>query len=94
MAQVLTQNIKLNAFVENTYSLQQHIFVNLPQISKTLDEIFPGKKQLEPDDFYWEGGYRVFTAKYLLKRGHCCKSHCRHCPYGFNDKKKKTNYEK
>ncbi|MEM8586251.1 MAG: DUF5522 domain-containing protein [Bacteroidota bacterium] len=24
------------------------------------------------------------TAAYHLKRGHCCKSGCRHCPYGFN----------
>jgi hypothetical protein len=25
----------------------------------------------------------VFTAAYHLKRGSCCKSDCRHCPYGF-----------
>jgi hypothetical protein len=25
----------------------------------------------------------VFTAAYHLKRGSCCKSGCRHCPYGF-----------
>jgi len=24
----------------------------------------------------------VFTALYHRKRGHCCKSGCRHCPYG------------
>ncbi|MGW8121082.1 MULTISPECIES: DUF5522 domain-containing protein [Roseivirga] len=25
----------------------------------------------------------VFTAKYHLKRGYCCKNGCRHCPYGY-----------
>jgi len=36
---------------------------------------------LEPEDFYWEGPYMVFTAAYHLKRGYCCGSGCRHCPY-------------
>jgi hypothetical protein len=46
---------------------------------------FGRKAQLEPDDFYTTPeGYIVFTEKYLLKRGYCCKSGCRHCPYGFN----------
>ncbi|HEV2645474.1 MAG TPA: DUF5522 domain-containing protein [Acidobacteriaceae bacterium] len=36
---------------------------------------------LEPDDFYIEGPYTVFTAAYHLKRGYCCNSNCRHCPY-------------
>lgn len=38
---------------------------------------------VEGEDFYYEGPYMVFTAKYLLKRGYCCESGCRHCPYGF-----------
>lgn len=37
--------------------------------------------ELEPEDFYYEGPYLVFTAAYLLKRGYCCNSGCRHCPY-------------
>lgn len=28
-----------------------------------------------------ETGYLVFTREYHLKRGFCCKSGCRHCPY-------------
>jgi hypothetical protein len=33
-------------------------------------------------DFYLEpGGVVVFTAAYHLKRGSCCGSGCRHCPY-------------
>jgi Family of unknown function (DUF5522) len=53
---------------------------------------------LDPDDFYHSPeGYIVFTEKYHLKRGHCCKSGCKHCPYGYNpktgniDKKPKDN---
>ncbi|HLP51110.1 MAG TPA: DUF5522 domain-containing protein [Chitinophagales bacterium] len=39
--------------------------------------------------FYFENGLMVFTEKYHLNRGYCCKSGCRHCPYGF----KKENEE-
>jgi Family of unknown function (DUF5522) len=41
---------------------------------------------LEEGDFYLDGMYMVFTGKYLQKRGTCCGSGCRHCPYG-GDKK-------
>jgi hypothetical protein len=45
------------------------------------------KPKLEPEDFYYSSeGYIVFTEKYHLKRGHCCKSGCKHCPYGFDKK--------
>jgi hypothetical protein len=36
---------------------------------------------VEDEDFYWEGGFIVFTRLYHLKRGYCCGSGCRHCPY-------------
>lgn len=32
-------------------------------------------------EFYFEGPYMVFTEAYHLRRGHCCNSDCRHCPY-------------
>ena len=38
---------------------------------------------IEFEDFYWENGLMVFTEKYHLKRGHCCKNKCRHCPWKF-----------
>jgi len=39
------------------------------------------------EDYYInENGYRVFTEKYHLKRGFCCKNGCKHCPYGYNAK--------
>lgn len=34
-------------------------------------------------DYYLEDGLLVFTSVYLLKRGYCCESGCRHCPYGY-----------
>ena len=33
-------------------------------------------------DYYLEGAKFVFTSAYHLKRGYCCNSRCRHCPYG------------
>ena len=40
---------------------------------------------LEGVDFYYdELGRFVFTSAYHLKRGYCCKSGCRHCPFGFS----------
>ena len=44
-------------------------------------------KPTEGEDFYFTPeGYKCFTENYHLKRGHCCKSGCRHCPYGFDKK--------
>ncbi len=44
-------------------------------------------KPLRPEiDFYTnELGQVVFTEAFLLSRGHCCRSACRHCPYGFKN---------
>lgn len=35
----------------------------------------------EQTDFYLENGLLVFTAAHHLKRGACCGSGCRHCPF-------------
>jgi iron complex transport system substrate-binding protein len=35
----------------------------------------------EDRDYYFEGAAMVFTASYLKRRGYCCGSGCRHCPY-------------
>ena len=45
----------------------------------------PAPPPLEPEDYYMEGPYMVFTASYHLKRGYCCGSGCRHCPYREKD---------
>ncbi len=38
--------------------------------------------------FYIEDGFYVFTEAYHLQRGYCCKSGCRHCPYGYSKEQK------
>lgn len=39
---------------------------------------------LEKDEFYTNSnGDMVFTEIYHQRRGFCCKSGCRHCPFGF-----------
>lgn len=40
-------------------------------------------KLVEGVDFTIENGLYVFTADYLRRRGYCCESGCRNCPYGF-----------
>ncbi len=38
----------------------------------------------EPEDYYiLPDGRLVFTAAYLLRRGPCCGSGCRNCPYNY-----------
>ncbi len=49
----------------------------------TLSSMKNSKHLAQGEDFYLnEEGLMVFTEHYHLKRGHCCKSGCRHCPYG------------
>ena len=36
---------------------------------------------VEGTDFYFEDGLMVLTGEFLLRRGFCCGSGCRHCPY-------------
>jgi Family of unknown function (DUF5522) len=50
-----------------------------PASTQTKNPTEPAK--LAPEDFYYEGPYLVFTTAYHLKRGYCCNSNCRHCPY-------------
>jgi hypothetical protein len=45
------------------------------------------EEMVENEDYYYnEQGYWVFTEKYHLKRGFCCESGCKHCPYNFKKK--------
>lgn len=46
---------------------------------------------IEGEDYYFENGLMVLTARYLLRRGYCCEHGCRHCPYGFSDRKGDTD---
>jgi hypothetical protein len=47
------------------------------------------KKPLSEGDYYVENGLIVFTKSYHLRRGYCCQSGCRHCPYGFKKRENK-----
>lgn len=47
------------------------------EVLETASEV----AELAPEDFYMDGPYLVFTAVHHLKRGYCCNSDCRHCPY-------------
>ena len=42
-------------------------------------------KNLDSEEYYLsKEGHVVFTEKYHLKRGYCCDSNCKHCPYRKN----------
>jgi prepilin-type N-terminal cleavage/methylation domain-containing protein/prepilin-type processing-associated H-X9-DG protein len=41
----------------------------------------PAAPKILPGDFYFDAGLVVFTAAYHQRRGYCCGSDCRHCPY-------------
>ena len=45
------------------------------------DPVWVKADDLLPGDAYMEGRYVVFTAQFHLRRGYCCNSGCRHCPY-------------
>jgi len=48
---------------------------------------FSKKTKLKPEEYYLSPeGYIIFTEAYHLKRGYCCKSGCKHCPYGYDKK--------
>tara|TARA_R110000737_G_scaffold33958_1_gene52214 strand:- start:2189 stop:2452 length:264 start_codon:yes stop_codon:yes gene_type:complete len=83
--------LSLSAFTSIFKSLTTKVinrkinFISL-KISDYMKEIIP----IEEGDFYWsENGFRVFTKQYHLKRGYCCESGCRHCPYGYDPKTNK-----
>lgn len=46
----------------------------------------PQRPLVEGEDYYREGPYVVFTEAYHRRRGTCCGSGCRHCPYEKLDK--------
>lgn len=54
------------------------------KIEMTKNVLFPTASELkEQVHYYIENGLWVFTEYYHMLRGHCCKSGCRHCPYGY-----------
>lgn len=60
---------------------------NLPRAGADISTLTHSTLTLPPtlvqgEDYYCEGPAIVFTARYHLRRGYCCESACRHCPYG------------
>jgi hypothetical protein len=49
---------------------------------QTVGDTSAPPQLIEGIDYYLEGNSLVFTASYHLRRGYCCDSGCRHCPYG------------
>ncbi|MCX6147351.1 MAG: DUF5522 domain-containing protein [Candidatus Kapabacteria bacterium] len=40
----------------------------------------------DKDYYYDEKGLIVFSKEFHLKRGYCCKSGCKNCPYDYHKK--------
>jgi len=56
---------------------------------------FSKRNNLSEEDYYLSPeGYIIFTENYHLKRGYCCKSGCKHCPYGYDKKTGQFKKEK
>ena len=45
---------------------------------------------VEGEDYYFENGLMVLTARYHLRRGYCCEQGCRHCPYDGQERNERT----
>lgn len=49
---------------------------------KEVEDKIEKKGKLSDGDYYLiESGLLVFTEQYHKKRGYCCGSNCRHCPF-------------
>ena len=76
----------LKTIIIINYKVVKFVAMNTPNSENKL---------IEGEDFYYTlEGYKCFTEKHHLKRGYCCKSGCRHCPYGFNKKTGQINPKK
>lgn len=76
ISSTLDENLKV--FLDQTYfeSLCKSCVELLDEKLKTVHD--------DEDDIYFENGRVVFTEAYHIRRGYCCKSRCRHCPYGYH----------
>jgi len=55
--------------------------LNKIPVTQTPTPVTNQTSLIEGEDYYCEGATIVFTAAYHLRRGYCCESGCRHCPY-------------
>ncbi|MFC3809103.1 DUF5522 domain-containing protein [Lacihabitans lacunae] len=49
-------------------------------MEKAEKKIINNKKS-NPDFYFNNQGFMVFTREYHLKRGYCCKNKCLNCPF-------------
>lgn len=59
------------------------VVVEVNPAKKQVRRMSTDEKLVEGIDYYYENGLMVLTAFYLQKRGYCCRSGCRHCPYDY-----------
>jgi hypothetical protein len=83
----ITLSPQIRDFLEQTDfdCLCKNCLTDLNQKLKNLENhAFPDNQNLiENFHYYRENGLWVFAENYHLLRGYCCRSGCRHCPYGF-----------
>jgi len=65
-----------------TTSLHTRFMNNTPEIEILHDQTIRKGLRTYVDPY---SNYNVFTEVSHLKRGSCCGSHCRHCPYGLEN---------
>ena len=66
-------DVKQNIIIHN---------IKLLLIIVMYESAFSKKNSTDQDHFYFsKEGYIIFTEKYHLKRGYCCKNECKHCPF-------------
>ena len=74
-------------FLQKTHfgCLCKNCLIEINEIIESLkNEIMISSNNLKEEfHYYMEGDRLVFTENYLILRGFCCQSGCRHCPYGF-----------
>lgn len=71
-AELLSHIIHPELFQDSVLFANYYKKVDLEMLSGSFEE---------NKDYYLENGAMVFTADYLTRRGYCCGSGCRHCPY-------------
>ena len=67
--------------MKQIYKTKQHVQEEHVKSFDWIQELYLKEQISQSQDYYYEKDYKIFTEKYHLKRGYCCKNKCRHCPY-------------
>ena len=76
------------------FTKQSESSSDMPDIEESSFHILHEEACMNKADFYKDPttGYSVYTEYAIKKRGKCCGSGCRHCPYNHENMKDKTKY--